>query len=230
MMKNKSKSAMIVGGGWIAYYLTKALEELGIEVKMIERDYYRCMKLSDLLPRTSIIHGDGTDQSLLKEEGLAQVDAFASLTGIDEENIIMAMYASSCQVPKVAAKINRDSYTGMADMLGLESIVSPKDVTANHIVSYVRAMQNSLGSNIETLYRLVDNQIEALEFIAREEEDYIGVPFKELNLKKNLLIASIVRNQDCIIPGGNDSIEIGDSVIVVCRNQQLKDLKEIMQP
>ncbi|MDY4975298.1 MAG: TrkA C-terminal domain-containing protein, partial [Clostridia bacterium] len=170
------------------------------------------------------------DQSLLKEEGLAQVDAFASLTGIDEENIIMAMFASSCQVPKVVAKINRDSYAGMADMLGLETVISPKNITANHIVSYVRAMQNSFGSNIETLYRLVDNQIEALEFIAREDGPYIGVPLKKLKLKKNLLIASIVRKRSSIIPGGNDRIEIGDSVIVVCRNQRLKDLKEIMQP
>lgn len=230
IMKNQSKSAMIVGGGRVAYYLTLALLELGIKVKIIEQDYHRCMELSDLLPRASIIHGDGTDQSLLKEEGLAQVDAFASLTGIDEENIIMAMFASSCQVPKVVAKINRDSYAGMADMLGLETVISPKNITANHIVSYVRAMQNSFGSNIETLYRLVDNQIEALEFIAREDGPYIGVPLKKLKLKKNLLIASIVRKRSSIIPGGNDRIEIGDSVIVVCRNQRLKDLKEIMQP
>ncbi|MBE7042303.1 MAG: Trk system potassium transporter TrkA [Ruminococcaceae bacterium] len=229
LLKDKSKTAIIVGGGKIAYYLTIALQKIGVKVKIIEKNYQRCMELSDLLPKASIIHGDGTDQDLLKEEGLEQVDAFASLTGIDEENIIMAMFASSLQVPKVAAKINRDSYAGMADMLGLESFVSPKNITANHIVSYVRAMQNSLGSNIETLYRLVDNQVEALEFIAREDGPYIGVPLKDLRLKKNLLIASIVRRRIPIIPGGNDKIEIGDSVIVVSRNQQLKDLKEILQ-
>ncbi len=229
LLKDQSKTAIIVGGGKIAYYLTIALQKIGVKVKIIEKDYQRCMELSDLLPKASIIHGDGTDQDLLKEEGLEQVDAFASLTGIDEENIIMAMFASSLQVPKVAAKINRDSYAGMADMLGLESFVSPKNITANHIVSYVRAMQNSLGSNIETLYRLVDNQVEALEFIAREDGPYIGVPLKDLKLKKNLLIASIVRRRLPIIPDGNDKIEIGDSVIVVSRNQKFKDLKEILQ-
>ncbi len=229
ILKDQSKTAIIVGGGKISYYLTIALQKIGVKVKIIEKDYERCMELSDLLPKASIIHGDGTDQDLLKEEGLEQVDAFASLTGIDEENIIMAMFASNLQVPKAVAKINRDSYMDMADMLGLESFVSPKNITANHIVSYVRAMQNSLGSNIETLYRLVDNQVEALEFIAREDGPYIGVPLKDLKLKKNLLIASIVRRRVPIIPGGDDKIEIGDSVIVVCRNQQFKDLKEILQ-
>ncbi len=229
ILKDQSKTAILVGGGKIAYYLTIALQKIGVKVKIIEKDYQRCMELSDLLPKATIIYGDGTDQDLLKEEGLEQVDAFASLTGIDEENIIMAMFASSLQVPKVAAKINRDSYADMADMLGLESFVSPKNITANHIVSYVRAMQNSLGSNIETLYRLVDNQVEALEFIAREDGPYIGVPLKDLKLKKNLLIASIVRRRVPIIPDGNDKIEIGDSVIVVSRNQRFTDLREILQ-
>lgn len=229
LLKDRSKTALIVGGGKVGYYLTIALQKIGVKVKIIEKDYQRCMDLSDLLPKATIIHGDGTDQDLLKEEGLEQVDAFASLTGIDEENIIMAMFASNLQVPKVAAKINRDSYTSLADMLGLESFVSPKNITANHIVSYVRAMQNSLGSNIETLYQLVDNQLEALEFIVREDGPYVGIPLKDLKLKKNILIASIVRQRIPIIPGGNDQIEIGDSVIVVCRNQKFKDLKEILQ-
>lgn len=229
LLKDRSKTALIVGGGKVGYYLTIALQKIGVKVKIIEKDYQRCMDLSDLLPKATIIHGDGTDQELLKEEGLEQVDAFASLTGIDEENIIMSMFASGLQVPKVVAKINRDSYASMTDMLGLESFVSPKNITANYIVSYVRAMQNSLGSNIETLYQLVDNQLEALEFIVREDGPYIGVPLKDLKLKKNLLIASIVRQRVPIIPGGNDKIEIGDSVIVVCRNQQFKDLREILQ-
>lgn len=229
LLKNQSKTAMIVGGGRIAYYLTIALQKLGIKVKIIEKDYQRCMDLSELLPKAIVIHGDGTNQDLLKEEGLEHVDAFAALTGIDEENIIMAMFASNLKIPKVTAKINRGSYAGLADMLGLDSFVSPKDITANHIVSYVRAMQNSFGSNnIESLYLLMDNQVEASEFIVREEGPYTGVPLKALKLKKNILIASIVRRRIPIIPGGNDKIEVGDSVIVVSRNHSFKDLKEII--
>lgn len=230
LLKNQSKTAMIAGGGRIAYYLTIALQKLGIKVKIIEKDYQRCMDLSELLPKAIVIHGDGTNQDLLKEEGLEHVDAFAALTGIDEENIIMAMFASNLKIPKVTAKINRDSYAELADMLGLDSFVSPKDITANHIVSYVRAMQNSFGSNnIESMYRLMDNQVEALEFIVREEGSYTGVPLKALKLKKNILIASIVRRRIPIIPGGNDKIEVGDSVIVVSRNHSFKDLKEIIE-
>ena len=227
--KKKSKSVLIVGGGMIGYYLAKHLIQSGIRVKIIESDYNRCISLSELLPKATIINGDGTDQALLVEEGIETADAFAALTGIDEENIIMALFASTINVPKVIAKVNRESYTDMAEYLHIDTIVSPKHVTASLIDSYVRATSNSYGGNIETLYRLVDGKLEALEFNVKEKSKYLNIPLKNLSLKKNVLIACIVRKRNPIIPDGNESIQIGDSVIVVTSNQHFNSLEDILE-
>lgn len=229
-MIGKAKNVMICGGGRVAYYLGSQLLELGMQVKIVEMDEKRCVELCELLPKATIIHGNATDHELLEEEGIANADAFVSLTGIDEENIIMSMYAKTRNVPKVVTKVNDEGLQSMVEQLGMESVVSAKNVTANVITSYVRAMRNSMGSaNVETVYKLIGGKIEALEFRIREKTRYTGVPLKDLKLKTNHLVACIVRNRRMIIPGGNDTLEVGDSVIVISREQGLEDLQDIMR-
>lgn len=225
---NKIKSVMIIGGGRIGYYLAKQMSSIGVTVKIIENDYKRCLELSELLTDVAIINADGTDHNTLKEEGIESVDAFAALTGIDEENMIMAMYAKNKQVPKVIAKINRGSYVALSDHIGLDSIVSPKLIAANNILGYIRAMKNSENSNnIETIYKLVDEKVEAVEFTVREKAEYTNKPLRELKTRKDALIASIVRKRKPIIPGGDDEILVGDSVIVVTSTNNLQDLSDL---
>ena len=227
---SKAKNVMICGGGRVAYYLGSQLLELGMQVKIIEVDEKRCMELCDLLPKATIIHGNATDHELLEEEGISKADAFVTLTGMDEENIIMSMYAKSRHVPKVVTKVNDEGLQSMMDQLGMESVVSAKNVTANVITSYVRAMRNSMGSaNVETVYKLIGGKIEALEFRIREKTRYTGIPLKDLKLKSNHLVACIVRNRRTIIPGGNDTLEVGDNVIVISMEQGLEDLQDIMR-
>lgn len=229
-MRDKAKNVMICGGGRVAYYLGSQLLELGMQVKIIEMDEKRCMELCDLLPKATIIHGNATDHELLEEEGISKADAFVTLTGMDEENIIMSMYAKTRNVPKVVTKVNDEGLQSMVDQLGMESVVSAKNVTANVITSYVRAMRNSMGSaNVETVYKLIGGKIEALEFRIREKTKYTGVPLKDLRLKINHLVACIVRNRRIIIPGGNDTLEVGDNVIVISMEQGLEDLQDIMR-
>ncbi|MGN0135123.1 Trk system potassium transporter TrkA [Anaerotignum sp.] len=224
------KSVMIIGGGRVAYYLAKELLSLHVRVKIIEMDYQRCEDLCELLPEAVIIHGDGTDKELLQEEGLEKTDALVCLTGMDEENIVVSLYAKAKKVSKVIAKINRISFDEILDTLDIDGFISPKTIAASNIVRYVRAMQNSAGSsNVETLHKLVNDQVEALEFKVREKSSVVGVPLKDLKTKEELLVATIIRNGRVIIPGGNDSIEIGDSVIIVTRNKHLMDLKDILK-
>lgn len=229
IFRHKIKNVLLIGGGKIAYYLAQQLIEMNMRVTIIEQDQDRCLELSGALPKAMIIHGDGTEHDLLQEEGIGNMDACVTLTGIDEENIILSMYARSQQVHKVITKINKISFHSIVESLGLESIVSPKYTTANHIVSYVRAKQNSRGSNVQTLYKIVDGHAEALEFLVTEKTTFAGVQLKNLRLKKNLLIACIVRRNHLIIPGGDDTIEVNDSVIVVTTNQYLDDLNDILE-
>lgn len=201
-----------------------------MQVKIIEQSEARCLELCELLPKATIIHGNATDHELLEEEGIMHADAFVSLTGIDEENIIMSMYAKTKQVSKVVTKVNGEALQNLVDQLGIESVVSAKNVTANVISGYVRAMNNSMGSaNVETVYQLINGKVEALEFQIRERTQYTGIPLKDLSIKENHLVACIVRKRQIIIPGGNDTMEVGDSVIVVSMSRGLEDLKEIFR-
>lgn len=226
----KVKNVMICGGGRVAYYLANQLSALGMQVKIIEQDEDRCMELCELLPKATIIHGNAADHELLEEEGIANADAFVSLTGMDEENIIMSMYAQNRQVPKVITKVNEEALHHMIDRLGMESVVSAKNVTAGVILGYVRAMNNSMGSaNIESVYQLCGGRVEAMEFRIREATRYTGVRLKDLTIKENHLVACIVRKRQIIIPGGNDTLEVGDSVIVVSASQGLEDLQDILR-
>lgn len=229
-LKNRVKTVLICGGGRVSFYLAQKLSNLNIEVKIIERDYDRCLELCELLPQVTVIHGDATDHELLEEEGIDRADAFVALTGIDEENIIVSMYAKTKKVSKIITKVNSEGLTNIVDSLGIDTIVSPKTVTADTIVGYVRAMQNSLASaNVETVYRLINNQIEAIEFIIREKTFYTGVSIKDMELKENLLIVCIVRNRKIIIPDGDEILKVNDSVIVVTTCQHVNDLKDIFK-
>ena len=225
---NGVQSVLIVGGGRVTYYLARLLQDTKIKLKIIERDLARCQELSELLPEAMIIHGDGSDQQLLLEEGISQADAFASLTGFDEENIMLSLYAATKSNAKLITKVNRIAFEDVIDSLNLGSIIYPKLITADSILQYVRAMQNSLGSNIETLYKIADDQVEALEFRVGKDAPMIGIPLEKLRLKRNLLVAGISRNRKSIMPRGKDTLEPGDSVIIVTANKGLKDLNDIL--
>ena len=227
--KGKIRKVIICGGGRVAYYLAMQLLKLGMQIKIIERDEKRCEELCELLPKATIINGDATDHDLLIEEGIEEADAFVGLTGMDEENIITALFAKTQGASKIIAKINEDRRASMVEDFGIDSIVSAKTATADAILSYVRARKNSQSSaNVETLYQLVDEQVEALEFIIKSETKYTGVPLKELSIRPNNLIACIARKRQIIIPGGDDCMEVGDSVIVVTMDSHIEDLEDIL--
>ncbi len=224
------KSVMIIGGGKLAYFLASQLLELGIKVKIIELDPERAELLSELLPGAMLINGDGTDSELLVEEGIDGVDATVTLTGIDEMNIIISMFAGSRKVDKVITKVNHLSVMKMLTSIGLECIISPKSITSSNILRYVRGLENSYGSSVQTLYKIVGGKAEALEFIAADGFEYLEIPLREMKLKKNLLLACIIRDGRIIYPHGSDTIEAGDSVIVVAgADEPLRDLADIIE-
>lgn len=226
----KGKRVLICGGGRVGYYLARRLLELGMLVKIIEKDPVKCEDLCQALPRVTVIHGNASDQELLTEEGIDEADALVALTGVDEENIILTLYAKSRGVDKVVAKVNEDSRAQLGEELGIDGIVAAKEATADAIMSYVRARQNSYqSSNVESMYELVDDKVEALEFYIREDTDYTYVPLKDLPVKKNNLIACIGRKRDIIIPGGEDMIKPGDSVIVVTTRKKVQNIEDILE-
>lgn len=229
MDEKRIKSVMIIGGGKIAYFLAKMLVSVGIGVKIIEADPERAEALSGMLPKAMIICGDGADSDILIEEGLDTTDACVTLTGIDEENIIISMFAATRNVNKVITKIDRLNMMKMLSSIGLECIVSPKNISSNNILRYLRGIENSDGSKIQTLYKIVDGQAEALEFVAGDGFSCLGTPIKDMKLKKNLLLACIIRGNRVIFPHGGDTIELGDSVIVVAKSEiALGDLEDII--
>ena len=228
LLRKRAQSVMVLGGGKPSYYLAKKLITLGVDVKIIEKRLDRCEFLAAELSDAVIINGDGAHQELLLEEGITEMDAFVSLTGTDEENIMLSIFASMQNVPKVVAKINRDELVAMADKLGVESIISPSQLSTNIIVRYARALENSSNSSVETLYKLVDGKAEALEFNVSENSKAIGIPLKDIKLKSNIIIAGITRNRKTIIPSGGDMILAGDKVIVVSSDQRLHDLDDIL--
>ena len=226
---NTVNSAMFVGGGKLTVYLAKALADTKIKIKIIEQDEERCRILSELLPHAMIIHGDGSDQKLLLEEGIRQTEAFASLTGFDEENILLSLYAASQSRAKLITKVNKIAFENVINALNLGSVIYPKMLTADIILQYVRAMQNSMGSNVETLYKIVADQAEALEFRVMEDSPVVGVPLEKLPLIDHLLVACINRKGRIIMPGGKDTIEPGDTVIIVTTHTGLNDLGDIIR-
>ena len=229
MKTSQVKNTIIIGGGTISYYLSQALLDMKIDVKIIEKDKDKCETLSELLPDATIINGDGTDRSLLMEEGLMQAEAFVTLTNLDEENVFLSLFAKNLSHAKVVAKVNRLAFDDVIDSLDLGSVIYPKYITADSILQYVRAMQNTIGSNVETLYHILDNQAEALEFSICENCPAAGIPLAELPLKKNLLVGCINRHGSIRIPRGSDTIQPGDTVIIVTTNKGLRDISDILE-
>ena len=225
---NQVRDTMIVGGGKAAYYLAKCLLDVGIEVKMIERNRARCEELAVMLPDAIIINGDGTDTELLKEEDIEHVESFVSLTGIDEENVLLTLHARNVSDAKVVTKINRSNFKTVINELDLGSVVYPRHITSETIIAYVRAKRASLNSNVETVYNLFDSRAEAVEFLVKEECEVTGKPLMELKLKKDLLVSCIFRNGEIIMPSGNDCIMVGDAVLIVTTHTGLGDLQDIL--
>ena len=226
---NQVKNCMIIGGGKAAYYLAKQLLHMGISVKIIENDRKRCEELSVLLPKALIINGNGSDEELLKEEGIARVESFVPLTGIDEENIMLTLYARHVSNAKVITKINRIAFREVISSLDLGSVIYPRYITSEAIIAYVRAKKDSMDSNIETLYHLFNSRVEAIEFRVYKESAVTGIPLMKLALKNHLLIAFINRNNDIIIPSGHDTIEVGDTVMIVTTHTGFNDLQDILR-
>lgn len=225
---HKVKNVMILGGGRIAYYLAKYLEETEIKAKIIEIDRERCIELTELLPQTLIICGDGSDDTLLHSENISDMGAFVSITGRDEDNLISALSAKQSGVQKVVAKINRINNLGIIGNMGIDSVVSPKLITTNHILRYVRGLKNALGNPANALYRIIGDQVEVLEFSADSSTGFINIPLKDLKLVKGVLVAVIIRNNDIIIPHGKDIIKPGDGVILIAKDKKISDLNDII--
>ncbi len=229
VINSKSRHVIILGGSKIAYYLAKSLSETGIQVKIVESNLARCEELAELLNNVVVIHGDAMNQELLVSEGIEHADAIVAMMDTDEENIIVSLFAKDVNPDaKIITEIDNLSFN-IIDSLPLDSVIHPKHLTGQYIIQYVRAMQNSVGSNIETLYSICNDQAEALEFKAREESMAIGVPLAMLTLKSELQVVCIMRNGRIIIPTGKDSIELGDSVVIVTKHTGLFDLKDILK-
>ncbi|MBQ8409389.1 MAG: Trk system potassium transporter TrkA [Clostridia bacterium] len=229
LIRSPLKNIMIVGGSKIGYYLADELSKKKYKIKLIESDKEIAEELADSLPRVTVIHGNGAQHDLLLEEGLEAMDAFIALTDIDEENMVVSMFANKMKVRKTITQIKSDDLYGMLDELGINNNVSPKDIVADRIISYIRALANTRGSNVLTLYRLVNNQVEALEFFAKKHERIYDKPLRELKIKENCLIACIIRQSEVIIPDGNACIKQGDNVIVVTAHKNFDDLTDIFE-
>ncbi|MBQ8689296.1 MAG: Trk system potassium transporter TrkA [Clostridia bacterium] len=229
LVNSPLKNIMIVGGGRIGFYLAEELSRKKHNIKLIESNKEEAERLAETLPRVTVIHGNGTRHDLLLEEGIEAMDAFVALTNIDEENLVVSMFANKMNVKKTITQIKSDDLYDILGELGIENNVSPQEIVANRIISYIRALANNRGSNVLTLYRLVNNQVEALEFSAKKQEKFYNKPLRELKIKENCLIACIIRENEVIIPDGSSTIMLGDNVIVVTAHKNFDDLTDILE-
>lgn len=228
LMTGRVRNVMIAGGGKIPYYLTESLIKAGVHVTIIEMNKNRCEYLAEMLPQATIIYGDATDEKLLAQEGIEHAEGFAALTGLDEENILLSLHCKSISKAKVITKINRISFSSVIGNLDLDCVINPRIIMSDSIIRYVRASRNSDDSNVENLYQLEDGKAEAVEFIVKESSAVTDIPLMKLPIKKNTLIASIVRDGKLIIPTGQDMIQVGDRVIVMLAGYRISDIKEIL--
>ena len=229
LSSRRVRDCMIVGGGKIAFYLAQQLIESGIHVKIIDKDRDRCEELSAQLPKAVILHADASNQDILREEGITACESFVTLTGLDEENLFLSMFAQSVSKAKVITKGDRLGFDDIIKRLDLGTIIHPKNITADNIVRYVRALQNSIGSNVESLYKIIDDKVEALEFLIQRDSPIIGIPLAELKVKPGVLIACISRGGRIMIPNGASRILEGDSVIVVTSHLGFGDIRDILR-
>lgn len=229
LVKSPLKNIMIVGGGRIGYYLADSLSQKKYKVKLLENNPRHAEELAELLPKATIVCGNGTQHDVLLEEGIEAMDAFVALTDIDEENMIVSMFANKKRVKKTITQIKNDDLYGMLDELGINNNVSPKHIVAGRIISYIRALANTVGSNVLTMYQLVNDQVEALEFVAKRSEKFYDKPLKDLKIKDNCLVACIIRQNKIIIPDGNSDIRLGDNVVVVTTHKNFDDLNDVFE-
>ena len=220
-------SVFLIGGSRISHYLAKLLLPMGVRVTLVENDEGLCRKLSEWLPEALILHGDGTDQELLASEHFTENDAFVALTGRDEDNLISALYAKQQGIRKVVAKSNRDNYTAVVRAAGLESVVAPKLITVNRILRLVRGLQDKSGNVMTALYRITDAGTEAAEFLLTENTPHLGVPLKDLTIKKGFLIAALLHQDQVVIPDGSTALSAGDRVIVISHGQGIQTFRDI---
>lgn len=225
----RMKSALIIGGGRITYYLVRMLRDYKMDIKVIENNLERAEELSEAFPEIMVVHGDGTDQEFLEEERIEGYDVFISLTGVDEENIITSLYASQHEVKKIITKVNRTLLLKIFGTMGLQTVITPKRIIANNILQFVRSLTNTSVSNVEALFRLADNQVEALQFRVKATSRVVNVPLESLQTKPQLLIAYIIRGKKLIIPGGQDSIQANDHVIVITTDKNYDDIDDILK-
>lgn len=223
------KDVMIAGGGTIAYYLARQLLNFGISVKIIERNEQRANELSEKLPDALIIHGDASDKDLLLEEGLASTDAFVAVTGFDEENVLLSLYAKETTNAKIITKVDHNSFNELIAKLDLDSVIYPCDIITENILQYVRANQNAMGNNVESLYKLVEDKVEALEFKVGDTAPIIGIPLQKMDLKDELIICGIIHKGKFILPNGDSTVEAGDRIIVVTSHKKLDDVGDILR-
>ena len=228
MPQKLPKTVMILGASRITHYLARMLDSAGSKVKIVDINKEVCEEFASRTSSCTLIVGDGMQAEVLLEEGLEDADAYVTLTGSDEANVLSAFLASGHKVPTIIAKVNRPELAQMAEKMGLECIVSPQKCTSNVLSSYARALHNSIGSNVETLYKLADGKAEVLEFNVRGDFKYVDIPLREMTLKSNVLIAGIIRGKKPIIPSGNDVIMTGDKVIVIAAGHVLCDLSDII--
>lgn len=223
------RDAIIAGGGEVTHYLCDMLSKSGINVKIIEKNSAKCSELCIKWSDVAVINGDASDRSLLLEEGLANAGAFVALTNMDEENILLSLFAKSVSRGKVVTKINRIDFDDVIKQLELDSTICPKNITSDMILRYVRAMKNTIGSNVETLYNIIKGKVEAAEFIVKENSPVTAKPLCELEFKNNVLVAAILRGENVIIPRGYDTIEPGDAVVIVSKLMALHDISDILK-
>lgn len=227
---HQCKDTIIIGGGRISYYLAKDLLRMGVAVKIIEKDLDRCEELSELLPKASIINGDAANKDVLLEEGIQRTASVVTLTRMDETNAFLSLFATANNPKaKVVTKINRNDFDSIVQSLNIDTVVCPKDITADVMVGYVRARNNTKGSNIETIYKIIGNKAEALEFKIKGDSEILGKPLKDLKLKDNLLVGCVSRNGQIIIANGQTEFKKGDSVIVISTIAGLHDFKDIFK-
>lgn len=223
------KDVMIAGGGEIAHYLTEILRRAGIAVKIIEKNPQVCNELCARWSDVTVVCGDASDQELLLEENITEAGAFVALTSIDEENILLSLFAKSAGHGKVITKINRIDFASVISHLELDSTIYPKHITADQILRYARAAANTVGSNMETLYHVIPGKVEAAEFIVSDASAVTGVPLMELRCKVGVLVAAIMRDGNVIIPRGKDTIRVGDAVVIVSSDLSLHNLTDILE-
>ncbi|MEN8905485.1 MAG: Trk system potassium transporter TrkA [Clostridiales bacterium] len=226
---NQVKNTILVGGGKITYYLAQQLINIGINVKIIEKDKVKCEELSAEIPKATIINADAINKDMLLEEGLETAESFVTLTNFDEENILLGLYAKSKSNAKLVVKINKLDFDDVIENLDIGSVICPKYIISDYIIQYARAIRNSIGSNVEKLYKIIENKAEALEFYVKETSPIIGIPLEKLNIKKNILICSINKKGKFIVPNGQDIIRAGNTVIIVTTNTGLNDICDILE-